>query len=807
MGLGGGGGGSRLALPRRRTASGQRASGRGPWTTRTYLVLTIVVTLLSLAGATAYAFAWSSGHARSAALDSMNFRADRAATHMTSGVTLARDTVRNLALQEGIEAVFVTPEGCRLTASGSAAFSSVRLDIVAPDGDVVCSSDPAVTKRPAVHAGSGWLSGAMANGSQVRWDGLDAVTGGAAVVVSSSVWRHGRVVGSIVCFLHLSSVADDVARDLQGVRGTAFAVVDTTDGHVVSSSLMPAGDVVTKRFPVSGATDERAGLDGVPRIYGSSDVGDSPLRVYAGVDRASVLSQARGSLARQLLIGLLAAIALVAGAILLDRRLARPLRSLTRAMTQAGQGADSVRVDQRGTAEVMALAREFNAMMDARAGHEAQLLHQAGHDALTGLPNRMLLRDLIDMTLHEPERRVGLLILGIDRFKLINDGLGHEAADAILKEVGGRLSGSLPAGGTLGRFGGDEFVLLLPDTGPSEADEVAERLHESLAEPFTGPGTEVVLRASIGVTVVWAGSVGSDQLLRQAVAAMRHAKSAGQSTCVYDETLQVRATYQLDVERDLRRALEAHELVVYYQPLVAISDGTLLGAEALLRWQHPERGLVPPLEFIPVAEQSGQIIELGSFVLERACRDAASWAAAGHPLRVSVNVAVSQLQGRDFAGEVADVLKRTGLQSDLLCLEITESSLMRSDQRRSEGLAALRDLGVHLAIDDFGTGYSSLAYLHSLPVDELKIDRSFVNRLTTDSRDRHLVQAIIGMASALGLTVVAEGVETEDQLLYLDERGCDVAQGFLFSKPQPADVFRDRLLGASAGGSGSRVRW
>jgi EAL domain-containing protein (putative c-di-GMP-specific phosphodiesterase class I) len=336
---------------------------------------------------------------------------------------------------------------------------------------------------------------------------------------------------------------------------------------------------------------------------------------------------------------------------------------------------------------------------------------------------------------------------------------------------------------------------------------VAERLHESLAEPFTGPGTEVVLRASIGVTVVWAGSVGSDQLLRQAVAAMRHAKSAGQSTCVYDETLQVRATYQLDVERDLRRALEAGELVVHYQPLVGIADGNVLGAEALVRWQHPERGLVPPLEFIPVAEQSGQIIELGSFVLERACRDAASWAAAGHPLRVSVNVAVSQLQGRDFAGEVADVLKRTGLQSDLLCLEITESSLMRSDQRRSEGLAALRDLGVHLAIDDFGTGYSSLAYLHSLPVDELKIDRSFVNRLTTDSRDRHLVQAIIGMASALGLTVVAEGVETEDQLLYLDERGCDVAQGFLFSKPQPADVFRDRLLGASAGGSGSRVRW
>jgi EAL domain-containing protein (putative c-di-GMP-specific phosphodiesterase class I) len=288
---------------------------------------------------------------------------------------------------------------------------------------------------------------------------------------------------------------------------------------------------------------------------------------------------------------------------------------------------------------------------------------------------------------------------------------------------------------------------------------------------------------------------------------MRYAKSAGQITSVFDETLDVRATYQLDVERDLRRALEQDELVVHYQPLIDISGRTVVGAEALLRWEHPQRGLVPPLEFIPVAEQSGQIQDIGAFVLERACRDAAGWAAAGHPLRVSVNVAVAQLKARDFARQVADVLTKTGLPSHLLCLEITESSLMRSDQRRTEDLAALRDLGVHLAIDDFGTGYSSLAYLHSLPVDELKIDRSFVNRLGSDTRDRHLVQAIIGMGTALGLTVVAEGVETEEQLAYLDERGCDVAQGFLFSPAQPEDVFRARLGSAAVGGTAAKVRW
>jgi diguanylate cyclase (GGDEF)-like protein len=802
MAMPGGGEEVRSRPPQRRAPGRTRLT---PWTARTYLVCTIVVALIVLAGATAYAFMWSTEHARATAQDSMTFRAERAAYHIDSGVKLARDTVRNVAEQPGLDAVFTNSDGCRLTASGSAAFASVRLDIVAPDGDVVCSSQPEVTKTPAVHAGSDWLGEAMREGTQVRWAGHDAAAdGGTAVVVSSAVLRGDRVVGSVVAFLHLTTVASDVARDLQGVRGTSFALVDRADGRVLSSSLAKAD--LSRPFPVSDRTDERPGLDGVPRIYGSADVPDSTIRVYAGVGRAGVLSQARGSLERQLVIGLLAALALVTGTVLLDRRVVRPLRSLTRAMTQAGQGADSVRVDQHGTAEVMALAREFNAMMDVRAGHEAQLVHQAGHDALTGLPNRMLLHDLIDAALQGSQQQVGLLILGIDRFKLINDGLGYEAADAILKEVAERLTTSLRVGDTLGRFGGDEFVLLLPSTTPSAAEERAAQLHDSLTEPFSGPGTEVVLRASIGISVVWAGSSNPDLLLRQAVAAMRHAKSAGQSTCVYDETLQVRATYQLDVERDLRRALEADELLVYYQPLVAISDGTLLGAEALLRWQHPERGLVPPLEFIPVAEQSGQIIELGSFVLERACQDAASWAAAGQPLRVSVNVAVAQLQGRDFAREVADVLKRTGLPSDLLCLEITESSLMRSDQRRSEGLAALRDLGVHLAIDDFGTGYSSLAYLHSLPVDELKIDRSFVNRLTTDSRDRHLVQAIIGMASALGLTVVAEGVETEDQLVYLDERGCDVAQGFLFSKPQPADVFRAGLMSAATGGTAARLR-
>jgi diguanylate cyclase (GGDEF)-like protein len=797
-----------LRRPARAASShGPDERRRSRWSTRSYLVAIVVVTLVALLGASGYAFVWSAHHARSAALESMDLRASRAAGHISSAVTTARETVHGVASQEGLPAVFENAEGCRLTAVGSAAFSSVRLDIVSPDGRVVCSSDEKVVSTLKVHQGSDWLRPALSDDTFLRWDGRDAATGAESVVVSSPIRQGDKVAGAVVAFLHLPLVTRDVAKELEGVRDTAFTLVDVDTGRVVSSTVLPVGHEVTGGYPVSSQEHERAGLDGIERIFGSADVPDGPLRVYAGLRTSQVLSQAQGSLERQLLVGLLAALAMLAGAWLLDRRIARPLRALTRAVTEAGRGADSVRVGESGTAEVVALTREFNAMMDARAGHEAQLLHQAGHDALTGLPNRVLLRQMVDEVLSGDHRQVALLVLGIDRFKLINDGLGHEAADQILREVAERLTDALRVVDSLARFGGDEFVLLLPGTGQAGAEEVAQRMHDCLAEPFAAPGAEVVIRASIGVSVVWTGSVDGDELLRQAVAAMRHAKSVGQSTCVFDETLQVRATYQLDVERDLRLALERGELVVHYQPLIAIQGRDIVGAEALVRWQHPERGMVPPLEFIPVAEQSGQILDIGSFVLERACSDAASWAAAGHPLRVSVNVAVAQLQHGDFAQEVADVLARTGLPSHLLCLEITESSLMRSDQRRTEGLTALRDLGVHLAIDDFGTGYSSLAYLHSLPVDELKIDRSFVNRLGADTRDRHLVQAIISMASSLGLTVVAEGVETEDQFDYLGERGCDLAQGFLFATPQPADVFRSRLTAAAAGGAAARVRW
>jgi EAL domain-containing protein (putative c-di-GMP-specific phosphodiesterase class I) len=299
-----------------------------------------------------------------------------------------------------------------------------------------------------------------------------------------------------------------------------------------------------------------------------------------------------------------------------------------------------------------------------------------------------------------------------------------------------------------------------------------------------------------GVPVGAAGGIAvrgarPEDLLGQAHSAMHQARGAGAGTAVFDPAYRAGATARLRTERDLRFALERGELVVLYQPLLDVASGSIVGAEALVRWQHPERGLLPPGDFLPVAEQTGQIVALGEYVLLEACRQAVAWRDAGYPVRISVNVAADQFRRAAFVPAVTRALERSGLAPDALCLEITESALMRTTDERAWDLERLRHLGVHLAIDDFGTGYSSLAYLHELPVDELKIDRSFVSRLDGPGRDDHLVEAIIRMARALTLHVVAEGVETDDQLGRLTGLGCPTVQGYLIARPQPPADFVD----------------
>ena len=419
------------------------------------------------------------------------------------------------------------------------------------------------------------------------------------------------------------------------------------------------------------------------------------------------------------------------------------------------------------------------------------------YDPTTGLPNRELLSDRIAHALagHRPDESasIGVILLDLDRFKVVNETLGHVAGDRLLMAVGQRLVNSLRPGDTVARFGGDEFALVLdPVADAAEAHRIAERITHELGEPFQLSGRDWFLTASIGIALAAPGRGSPDELLREAEIAMVRAKgNAGQRHFLFEPSMSDQTLERLDLENDLRRALDREELRVHYQPIVTLASGTVVGFEALVRWQHPTRGLVPPLAFIPMAEETGLIVPLGRWVLDAACRQAAVWNGTGTakgtpPLFVSVNLSARQFTQGDLVEDVRTTLTRTGLEADALELEITESVLMDQSEAGIRALRDLRGLGVRLVLDDFGTGYSSLSYLKHLPLDTIKIDRTFVAGIEATA-DRSIVQAVIALAHGLGIGVVAEGIETDDQVDRLRELGCDLGQGYLFSRPVPAE--------------------
>jgi len=402
---------------------------------------------------------------------------------------------------------------------------------------------------------------------------------------------------------------------------------------------------------------------------------------------------------------------------------------------------------------------------------------------------------------HARGSTVAVLFVDLDQFKVLNDAEGHAAGDAVLVEVAHRLRAAVRPEDTVARFGGDEFVVLCETGGPAAAHQVAERLHESLRHPFHAEGPARFLAASIGIAMGNRDSTAAD-LLRDADAAMYRAKDLGRGrTAVFDADIRARASARLEATTALRRALGEGELRLHYQPVVDLADERLLGFEALVRWQHPEHGLLGPGAFIADAEENGLIVPLGEWVLRTALEQSARWAATGTasaPPHVSVNLSARQLDGPDLARVIAAALEANAFPASALTLEITESVVMRDVLRNVEHLRALREIGVNLSIDDFGTGYSSLVYLKRLPVTTLKIDREFVDGLGQDPHDSAIVAAVIAMARALELRVVAEGVETPRQLAELRRLGCDAAQGFLFSRPVPAEEAERWVLAGRA---------
>ncbi len=422
---------------------------------------------------------------------------------------------------------------------------------------------------------------------------------------------------------------------------------------------------------------------------------------------------------------------------------------------------------------------------------EEELRHQAFHDPLTGLANRARFMDRLEHELARSTRRgrtAAVLFLDLDDFKSVNDALGHPAGDELLVAAAERLSGCVRPGDTIARFGGDEFVVLLEEvTGTEEAMEIAERLIESLRPPFLLDGKEVFVRASIGVALSRRGLPRADELLRRADVAMYAAKARGKGRCeAYDPEMQASAIERLTLTGDLQRAVEREEFVLRYQPLVELATGRIAGVEALIRWQHPLRGLLPPDDFIRLAEETGLIIPIGRWVLNEACAQARRWQLAfpaDPPLTVAVNVSVNQIHGAGLNQAVWEALRDAGLDPAALVLEITESVMMRHTEDAIARLRELKQLGVRLAVDDFGTGYSSLSYLQRFPIDVLKIDKSFVDGVGSEEKEAELAQAIVDMARVLRMEIVAEGIERAEQLERLRQLGCDLGQGYYFAHP------------------------
>ena len=562
---------------------------------------------------------------------------------------------------------------------------------------------------------------------------------------------------------------------LETIISRAAALVGTPHGYIYL--LEPDGeslvarhgiglftDYLGYRLPVGEGIGGRVVVEGRPIVIGDYDTwsgraADLPVSVFGAVVGVPLTSGGR-------VIGV---IGLASGAI--DRTFGE--REIA-ALSRFGQLA-SIALDNANLVET------------AQRG--------ALYDPITGLPNRELLTDRVvhslSWTRDGEDDPIALILLDLDRFKVINESLGHAVGDQLLVGVGQRLSGCLRPGDTVARFGGDEFGIILDGINSlEEAHRVAERILDELRAPFLLGDREWFVNASIGISVAWPGRATPGDLFREAEVALVQAKrESGAKYAFFEPAMSAATMERVELENDLRRALERNELRLHYQPLIDLATNRIVGLEALVRWQHPTRGLIPPLSFIPLAEETGLIVPLGQWVLETACRQARAWheALPESALVMSVNLSARQFTQPDLVAQVSDILEETGLPPHLLELEITETVLMDQTEAGTRALRALRGLGVQLVLDDFGTGYSSLAYLKHLPLDTIKIDRSFVNGLEDDDANLPIVQAVIALAHGLGIDVVAEGIETKAQLSRLQSLVCDRGQGYFYARPMPAD--------------------
>ena len=606
--------------------------------------------------------------------------------------------------------------------------------------------------------------------------------------------------------------------NLQVWNGDATLVMDYPGADAARLQV----NTEQKRFVLAERPDQPAvtlGTGGQARIWASARPPRTPgtgLRVVLTMPEAALHAQVDLQFKRALSGVLVLSVLVFVGAALLGEFAVR--RQTTRLMMaisrlDAGQFDEPIGVPYpRGElGEVMAsLDRMAASLAQQRAvitRNNEVLAQQANHDALTGLANRHLLTDRLEQALiyaHRAHRVTGVLVLDLDRFKTVNDSLGHSQGDLLLKAVAQRLGACVRQGDTVARLGGDEFVLVLADVAEvSDIVPVAQKILTSLAQPVQVGEQSLAVSTSLGISVYPRDGETADVLLQHADTAMYRAKArGGNAMAFFTQEMNQETVERLRIEAGLRRALVQGELRLHFQPIIDAASGRIVSAEALVRWQDPQQGLVLPMRFIPVAEESGLIVPIGEWVLHEACARARAWRDQGHEaVAVAVNLSARQFSDPSLDERVASALAATGCPAALLQLEITESMVMAQPEQAMAMMQRLKAMGVQLSIDDFGTGYSSLSHLKRFPVNKLKIDRSFVQDIETDPNDAAIVDAILVLAKKLGLRTVAEGVETEGQVAFLAALGCDEYQGYLFGRPCTSDVFEQRL-GLSRVGSG-----
>jgi diguanylate cyclase (GGDEF)-like protein len=769
-------------------------------TIRAHIWVIVGILAVALIGVGAYQTTHEFQAARRRAGLESAFQARLAASAVAKSVRDASAFTESTAQRPSIVQLFATIGDryalCSLSGGGSGLFPEGTIHFLDRTGFLFCSSAADKIYRRGIQYGTQpWFDQAIRDtGRQPVHVGpfTDPATSELSLAFAAPIEdADGHPLGLVVYELPVQGLASEIQATYGGRDRLVFDVTEGASGQLVSSSERasnsgPAG--VDLRAPPEGAIE---GLDGVRRFYRAVPAVGSGLTIAAGAREDAALADARRQLWGDLDLTAVALVLTLALGLLVNRRIGRPIRRLTRAVEQSARAVTPEAVALGGPREARRLVEEFNAMLAARNTMERQLTDRAMHDELTGLPNRVVAIDRLSQALERTRRSgnmVAVLSVDLDRFGVVNDSLGRDVGDRMLVSVGRRIGSVLRPEDTIARFYGDEFVVLCEDvTAREEAGSVADRIAQALREPIRDGDVQATVSASIGIALGDHGRDDAESLLRDADAARTQAKVRGKARFAYfDPSMREGARTRLDLENELRMAVERDELRLAYQPIVDLRSGRIVGAEALIRWHHPTRGVLLPGVFIEAAEENGLIVPIGKRVLDQACAQAVSWRDQGHPIRVSVNLSPRQFSEPDLDADVRAVLARTGLDPRLLCVEITENTLMR-EGTAGETLERLRGQGIAASIDDFGTGYSSLAYLQRFPIDELKIDRAFVRELGTKANAPALVAAIVGVARALDLHVVAEGIETEAQLDQVRALGCDTAQGYLIMRPQPPE--------------------